>query len=85
LTAPIAVGTLSRMNRRAAIAALMSLPATARVSVARPEPHDVIVVELDSLPTQDGVERIRALVAEVFPNRRVLVCPGGTRIKLASG
>jgi hypothetical protein len=55
------------MNRRDALAALVSLPAAARISVAELKTNDVIVVECDMHMRPDTAERIRAHVQKVWP------------------
>lgn len=71
------------MNRREALAALMALPVTARLSVAEVKPTDVIVVECDELLSQAVAVRIRADLQQVWPGRKVVVCDRGLRIKIA--
>lgn len=72
------------MNRREALAALVSLPATARISVADVKPNDVIVVECDAPISHEIAKRIRLHVQDVWPNHKVLIVGDGLRIKIAS-
>jgi hypothetical protein len=61
------------MNRREALAALMSLPQVARISVADLKPDDVLVFECESPVSQDTAERIKSYAQEVFPGRKCIV------------
>lgn len=71
------------MNRRQAIAALMSLPATAVISEARVRANDVIVCELEELATDDTVARIADRLRQVWPDNKVLVLHKGVRLRIA--
>lgn len=71
------------MNRREAIAALVSLPSVASIRVANVRPEDVIIVESDMRLTQEGREVIRARLEQVWPGRRIVVCDSGLRITIA--
>jgi hypothetical protein len=71
------------MNRREAIAALTALPEAARVTVAAPRPRAVIVVECEYRLSAEGIARIKRTLRDVWPDHRILVCDGGTRIKFA--
>lgn len=73
------------MNRREAIAALMALPATARISVADVKPNDVIVIELDEHITQNAADVLSIRVGQVWPGRKCVVLGKGMRLKIASG
>lgn len=73
------------MNRREAIAALTSLPASVRLSSAEVKSDDVVIVECDEPLHREQVENIRRIVSVVWPTRKVLVCEKGLRIKLAGG
>jgi hypothetical protein len=73
------------MNRREAIAALVSLPAVTRISAAQLTPTDVIVVECEDYLTQAGKAGIRAQLEKVWPGRTILVCDGQIRIKVIAG
>lgn len=71
------------MNRREAIAALTALPATARLSVAKVSPDEVIVLECDDHLMQETADRIRYHMQQIWPDRKVVVLDKGMRLKLA--
>jgi predicted pyridoxine 5'-phosphate oxidase superfamily flavin-nucleotide-binding protein len=71
------------VNRREAIAALVSLPATAHVSVAQLKPTDVIVIECNDVITVAMAEQIKASVSAVWPHNRCAVLGGGLHLKIA--
>jgi hypothetical protein len=73
------------MNRREAIAALISLPPSTRVTVATLKPTDVIVVESDQRITQDQAEHIKQIVESVWPGHKAIVLDSTLKIKFASG
>lgn len=71
------------MNRRDALKALMSLPATASLSVAKVQPDDVIVVECDDPVSRETAARIERDVGQAWPGRKVIVVSGGLHLKIA--
>ena len=71
------------MNRREAIAALTSLPGVARISVAKPDPDDAIVVEFDGHLTDHQVDHIKVSLERIWPGRQILVFTEGLRMKFA--
>jgi hypothetical protein len=71
------------VDRHEAIAALVSLPMTARISVAAIQPSDVIVIECDEHLSMDAMNRIKALVGTVFPANKAIVFDKGLRLKIA--
>lgn len=71
------------MNRRQAMELLTVLPEATRVSIARPAPDDVIVIECDHVISPDGAARLRAQVSGLWPGRRCAVFGKGVRIKFA--
>lgn len=71
------------MNRREAIAALVSLPEVARISTVPANSDDVIVVECEGLVSQSTADHIRAHMREIWPDRKIVVLEGGIRIKVA--
>ncbi len=73
------------MNRREALAALVSLPATTRISVAQLKPEDVVVIECDECISQDTAERIKRHLKQIWPNHQVVVLGDGLKLKIASG
>jgi hypothetical protein len=73
------------MNRREALAALVSLPATARISVAQLKPDDVIVIECAERLTRENLERLERTAQSVWPGRKVAVLAKGFTLKVVSG
>lgn len=73
------------MNRREALAALVSLPAVARIQTADLKPDDVLVVECDDYVSEQGVANIRAALEQIWPGRKVAVMDKGTRLKVLPG
>jgi hypothetical protein len=71
------------MNRREAIAALVSMPSIAQIQVAYVRPEDVIVVECNERLTHAVSEGIRATLERVWPGRKIVVCDAGVRIRIA--
>ncbi len=72
------------MNRREAIAALVSLPATARVSVAQLQPSDVIVLECDGHLSLSGRARLLEQLQQVWPAHRCVVLGAGMKLRVLS-
>lgn len=70
------------MNRREAIAALVSLPEVARIATVPASTDDVIVVECDGLLTDETRARIVAQLKDVWPDRQIIVCNQDVRIKV---
>lgn len=70
------------MNRREAIAALVSLPEIARISTAPIGPNDVIVVECDVRLSLEALQRIRLTLESVWPGRKCLVFEKGMTLKV---
>lgn len=73
------------MNRREALAALVALPATSRISVAQLKPDDVIVIECDYEIGQPDKAHLKDMVQGVWPGRKIVVLSGGLKLKIASG
>lgn len=71
------------MNRREAIAALTALPEVARVSVAKPQPDDVIVVEVPGPLSDECGDRLKEWFERVWPGRMVVILADGIRMKFA--
>lgn len=63
----------------------LTLPRSARISVARLRPTDVIVVECKEKVPLSTMERIRAEVGQYFQGHRIVVFDGGLRMKIAPG
>ncbi len=72
------------MDRREALKTLVSLPAIARISVARLQPNDVIVIESDELLTHYAMDTIRAQVEQIWPDRKVIVLDRSLKLKIAT-
>lgn len=72
------------MNRRAALAALLALPATTQISVARLKPRDVIVVECDERLSHATVEQMRTSLTQIWPDHKVVVFTQGMHVKVLS-
>jgi hypothetical protein len=72
------------MNRRAALAALMALPAATKISVAQITPSDVIVIECPGPISQADAERMQHTVKLVWPDTKCVVLGNGMRLKVLS-
>lgn len=72
------------MDRREALAALMALPATARISRAAVKPDDVIVIECDEVLSVDVARRITQQGEQIWPGHRVAVLGKGMHLRIAS-
>lgn len=70
------------MNRREALAALVSLPEISRISTAPVKPDDVIVVESDHALTRDTIDRLTAIMESVWPGRKCIVLSEGLKLKV---
>lgn len=73
------------MNRREAIAALVSLPEITRISTAPIKPDDVIVVECEAMMSDETRARIRLMLEQVWPGRKCVVLCDGLRLKVMAG
>lgn len=73
------------MNRRDAIAALVSLPATVTITAAEVGPTDVIVVECDEYLGSIQAAQIREVLARAWPGRKAIVLDRGMRLRIAKG
>lgn len=73
------------MNRREALAALVSMPEIARLSVAPVRPNDVIVVECEGTLSTSTADRIHAQLKEIWPNNKIVILDELIRIKVVSG
>jgi hypothetical protein len=70
------------MNRQEAIAALMSIPEVAGLSVANIAHDDVIVVEWGEVIDAERAELIRAQLEKIWPQNKIVVTDGRTRLKI---
>lgn len=70
------------MNLIKAIAALVALPATAKLSVAEVRPTDVLVVECDHYLSMEEMHQIKSSMELVWPGRKVAVFGKGLRLKI---
>jgi len=73
------------MNRRDAIAALMSIPALSSIQSVCMATDDVIVLEVERHLSSQERQNIEAQVSQLWPGRRVVVLDGGMKIKVVSG
>ncbi len=71
------------MNRREAIAALMSLPAATRITQATIEPSDAIIIECERVLNPEEMTNIQAQVQRIWPDRKVVVLAYGLKMKIA--
>lgn len=72
------------MDRREALAALMSLPAATRISVANLKPTDAIVIECEGALSDDMAERIRLVAKEIWPDHKCVVLVDGLKLKVVA-
>jgi hypothetical protein len=70
------------MNRREALAALVSLPSVTRIQSVPANADDVIVVEVDHAISIETQERIKAHLQKVWPDRKIVVLDKSIQIKL---
>ena len=73
------------MNRREALAALVSLPEIARISRAEVKPLDVLVVEVPGQPSTEDVANMTDILKRIWPNNHVLLLNNGMQIKVVAG
>lgn len=71
------------MNRREAIAALVALPSVKSIATVPAASNEVIVVECDEYLEAETEEHLRRRLAEIWPERKILVLDKTLRIKLA--
>lgn len=69
------------MNRREALAALISLPAISRISVAELKLNDVLVVECDDYLSQAQLGCITSTLNQIWPDRKIAIFQKGLRLK----
>jgi hypothetical protein len=69
------------LDRQQAIDLLQALPVHT-VHVAQLQPDDVIVVECDVPISRENAERTRQLLQLVWPDRKVLFCDPGMRLRV---
>lgn len=72
------------MNRREAIAALMSIPSLSSIQSMRMATDDVIVIEVEQRLSAQGRENITEQITKLWPGRRVVVLDGGMKMKVMS-
>lgn len=73
------------MNRREALAALVSMPEIARISAAPVGPTDVIVVETEMEFSDEVHARMKATLESVWPGRKIVVLSKGITLKVVAG
>ncbi len=71
------------MNRREALAALVALPATTRISVAQLKPEDVIVIECDRHLSHAEMEKIQTQLSHVWLGHKVVILDADLKLKIA--
>lgn len=72
------------MNRRAALAALMTLPAVTKIAVAPITPRDVIVIECPGPLSLAQIESIKHGIARIWPDTKCIVLCDGMRLKVVA-
>ncbi len=73
------------MNRREALAALMALPATTRITRAEVKTSDIIVIESPTSISRDVIHRIETRLKGVWPDNRIIVLTEGLSLKVVDG
>lgn len=73
------------MNRRDAIAALVSLPAATRITTAPVKPTDVIVIECEGPMSMETAERIKTYIQPIWPGQKIVVLSDGLKLKVVEG
>lgn len=71
------------MNRREALQALISLPAVKSIAVADVKANDVIVVECESILSDNTRAYIKAQLADVWPCRKIVVLDSVLKLRIA--
>lgn len=70
------------MNRRAAIAALVGLPAVTTIARAALAPADVIVIETKCILSDQARARVAEIARAVWPGHKVVVLDEGLTLKI---
>jgi len=70
------------MNRREALAALVSLPSVTRIQSVPANADDVIVAEVDHAVSIETAELLKAHLQDVWPDRKIVVLEKSIQIKL---
>jgi len=70
------------MDKDAAVAVLESLPGVERISCARFQPDDVIVIECEGRLSVEQGARIKADLAGVWPDRKIVVLDSSMKLKV---
>jgi hypothetical protein len=70
------------MNRREALQVLTAMPAVTHIARADLTPTSVVVVECMGLLSADGREHIRAQLAAIWPQNRIVVLDERMRLKV---
>ena len=76
------MGGVAHVNRREAIAALVSLPAAATVTRAAVGPRDVIVFEYDGPISEAHRAAIEKAARSVWPENKIVVLGDGMKLKI---
>jgi hypothetical protein len=71
------------MNRREALAALVSMPEIARISKAAVAPTDVIVVEVPGKISMEHAKNLMDQLQQIWPEpQRIVILEDGITIKV---
>lgn len=73
------------MNRREAIAALISLPEVARISAAPVKPKDVIVIECPGYLSSEAMAHIEQAIRQIWPDNKCVVLDASLKLKVVEG
>jgi hypothetical protein len=69
------------VDRRAALKLLLAIPGLQSLAVADLQPADVIVVECDAPVSIEGIAHIKAQIANIWPDHKVIVFDKGFRMR----
>jgi hypothetical protein len=73
------------VNRREALAALLALPATTRITRAAVQPDDVLVLECPGKISEAAGARIRTYIENVWPGHKCVILCDGLTLKIVPG
>ncbi len=73
------------MSHDDAVAALEALPETARISVARLLPSDVIVLEYPGYWMPEAKARLVTQLKPIWPDNKIIVLDHGITLKIIEG
>jgi len=72
------------VTREEAIATLVGLPESTRLTRAPVTPNDVIVLECEHVLSMDAVKNIKACVEQIWPHNRCVVLDAGMKLKIGT-